>query len=64
MAQLWGMKASGSSTAVPSPTRKFYLAGLSYFLLGIIVGTGLWFGWAKPLHIATPLEVHIHADHR
>ena len=31
MAQLWGMKASGSSTAVPSPTRKFYLAGLSYF---------------------------------
>lgn len=59
--QLWGMKGVGKDTAV-SPTRKFYLAGLSYFLLGIIVGTGLWFGWAKPLHIATPLEVHIHAN--
>ncbi|MCB9420095.1 MAG: hypothetical protein H6667_09835 [Ardenticatenaceae bacterium] len=60
--QLWGMKAVGKDTAVSSPTRKFYIAGLSYFLLGIIVGTGLWFGWAEPLHIATPLEVHIHAN--
>lgn len=62
MGQLWGMKERRSNTAVASPTRKFYLAGLSYFLLGIIVGTGLWFGWDQALHIAVPLEVHIHAN--
>ena len=62
MKQLWGMKAPGNTSAGSYSTRKFYLAGLSYFLLGIIVGTGLWFGWAEPLHIAVPLEVHIHAN--
>ena len=31
--------ASGHHTG-----RRFYLAGLSFFLLGIILGTGLWFG--------------------
>lgn len=42
--------------------RKFYIAGLSYLLLGIIVGTGLWLGWSGPLRIQVPLEVHIHAN--
>lgn len=42
--------------------RPFYLAGLSYLLFGIIVGTGLWFGWGNALKIATPIEVHIHAN--
>ncbi|MFQ5617016.1 MAG: hypothetical protein ACE5GO_11235, partial [Anaerolineales bacterium] len=42
--------------------RKFYIAGLSYFLLGIIVGTGLWLGWSKWLQIKVPIEVHIHAN--
>ncbi len=42
--------------------RKFYIAGLSYFLLGIIVGTGLFIGWSEPLLIHTPTEVHIHAN--
>lgn len=42
--------------------RKFYIAGLSYFLLGIIVGTGLWLGWSNWLRIKTPVEVHIHAN--
>lgn len=42
--------------------RKFYIAGLSYFLLGIIVGTGLWLGWSDWLKIKTPVEVHIHAN--
>ena len=42
--------------------RKFYLAGLIYFLLGIIVGTGIFLGWAEPLFINTPKEVHIHAN--
>ena len=42
--------------------RKFYITGLSYFLLGIIVGTGLWLGWSDWLNIKTPVEVHIHAN--
>ncbi|MFO7682834.1 MAG: hypothetical protein R6X34_22575 [Chloroflexota bacterium] len=42
--------------------RKFYIAGLSYFLLGIIVGTGLWLGWSEWLRIQVPVEVHIHAN--
>lgn len=41
---------------------KFYLMGLAYFLLGIIVGTGLWMGWSGPLRIQVPVEVHIHAN--
>jgi cytochrome c oxidase cbb3-type subunit 1 len=46
----------------PKPGRRFYLAGLSYLLLGIIVGTGLWLGWGEVLRIAIPIEVHIHAN--
>lgn len=42
--------------------RMFYLAGLAYLLLGIIVGSGLWFGWGKALGIANPTEVHIHTN--
>ena len=42
--------------------RPFYIAGLGYFLLGIIVGTGLWLGWGAWLRIQVPIEVHIHAN--
>jgi cytochrome c oxidase cbb3-type subunit I len=42
--------------------RKFYIAGLGYFLVGILVGTGLWLGWSGPLLIKVPVEVHIHAN--
>lgn len=42
--------------------RYFYIAGLSFFLLGIIIGTGLWFGWSEWLFIKVPLEAHIHAN--
>jgi hypothetical protein len=42
--------------------RPFYLAGLSFFLLGILLGTGLWFGWGAVLRIAVPIEVHVHAN--
>lgn len=45
-----------------SKGRKFYLAGLSFFLIGIIIGTGLWFGWTGWLQIKTPVETHIHAN--
>lgn len=46
----------------PASGRIFYLTGLAYLLLGIIVGTGLWLGWGQALRIATPIEVHIHAN--
>ncbi|MAU01675.1 MAG: hypothetical protein CL608_31440 [Anaerolineaceae bacterium] len=46
----------------PGAGRKFYLMGLSFFLVGIIVGTGLWLGWSEALAIQTPVEVHIHAN--
>jgi len=58
--QLWGLRS-----ADPQPLRqsvKFYVTGLLYLLLGIIVGTGLWLGWSGPLRIQVPLEVHIHAN--
>lgn len=42
--------------------RPFYIAGLIYLLLGIIIGSGLWFGWGDALRIAVPIEVHIHAN--
>jgi hypothetical protein len=42
--------------------RPFYLVGLSFFLLGILIGTGLWFGWPGALRIAVPIETHIHAN--
>ncbi len=42
--------------------RPFYLAGLGYLLLGIIVGTGLWLGWGEALYMARPKEVHLHAN--
>ena len=46
----------------PGTGRKFYIAGLAYLLLGIVVGTGLWQGWSTWLQIKVPLEVHIHAN--
>lgn len=44
------------------PSFKFYITGLVYLLVGIIVGTGLWLGWAEPLRIVTPKEVHVHSN--
>ena len=43
-------------------TTRFYLGGLVYLLVGVLVGTGLWIGWAGPLHIAIPKEVHVHTN--
>jgi hypothetical protein len=40
----------------------FYLTGLAYFFLGIIMGTGIWLGWASTLQVSNILEVHIHAN--
>lgn len=41
---------------------KFYVTALFFVLVGIIVGTGLWLGWAGPLRIAAPKEVHVHSN--
>ncbi len=66
MQQLNGMRETTNQQAASPDTghsgRKFYIAGLSYFLLGILVGTGLWLGWSEPLLIQVPVEVHIHAN--
>ncbi|MEZ4621304.1 MAG: hypothetical protein R2867_38190 [Caldilineaceae bacterium] len=58
--QLWRM--AGAGKAPLGPGVKFYVMGLAYLALGIIVGTGLWLGWSGPLRIQVPLEVHIHAN--
>ena len=58
--QLWGMRSADAQPLGQSV--KFYVTGLLYLLLGIIVGTGLWLGWSGPLRIQVPLEVHIHAN--
>ena len=64
IAQLWGMRpAQGSDASTAEHTgRPFYIVGLSFFLLGIIIGVGLWFNWATWLHISVPLEAHIHTN--
>ena len=47
--QLSDLRPAVPIGALPAGTgRKFYIAGLSYLLLGIFVGTGLWAGWPQP----------------
>ncbi len=58
--QLWQMRRADAQPI--SQSVKFYITGLLYLLLGILVGTGLWLGWSGPLRIQVPLEVHIHAN--
>ena len=64
--QLNGLRApaaAGADHGAAGPSgRRFYLAGLGYLLLGVIVGTGLWLGWGPALRIQVPIEVHIHAN--
>ena len=59
MHQLWQMRGKKATASV---SRKFYLAGLAFFLLGIFVGAGFWFGWNQALGMKIPIEVHIHAN--
>ncbi|MEA3337564.1 MAG: hypothetical protein U9R25_16835 [Chloroflexota bacterium] len=54
--------AGSGAFADPHTGRKFYIAGLSYLLFGIFIGTGLWMGLPGLLRMATPVEVHIHAN--
>jgi cytochrome c oxidase cbb3-type subunit I len=56
------LRSLGAGQREASGSLKFYLAGLAYLLVGILVGTGLWVGWNEPLRLGVPKEVHIHAN--
>lgn len=60
--QLYALQPAARQPGAASAGRKFYIAGLAYLMLGIVVGTGLWLGWGPALGIAVPIEVHIHAN--
>lgn len=62
MQQLRGISGPATLPLSTGEGRPFYLMGLLYLLLGILIGTGLWLGWSGPLHIAVPIEAHIHAN--
>lgn len=57
LVQLWNVRGGDAPASL-----KFYLTGVFYLLIGIIVGTGLWLNWSNALYIKVPLEVHIHAN--
>lgn len=55
--QLWNARGGNAPASL-----KFYIAGVFYLFVGILVGTGLWLNWSEALYIKVPLEVHIHAN--
>lgn len=57
-----GELRGASKTPGAGAGRRFYLVALSYLLLGIILGAGLWLGWGKALHLQSVKEVHVHAN--
>ncbi|MFT7585877.1 MAG: hypothetical protein ACI9EW_002305 [Cellvibrionaceae bacterium] len=61
--QLAGMKSASGKSDAPSNGQKFYISGLIFLLIGVLVGTGLFTGWSGPLGIrGDAAEVHIHAQ--
>lgn len=54
---LWRIRGGSAPSSL-----KFYLTGVLYLLVGIIIGTGLWLNWSTALYIKIPLEAHIHAN--
>ena len=55
--QLWSVRGGSAPASL-----KFYITGMFYLVVGIIVGTGLFLNWSQALYIKVPLEVHIHAN--
>ena len=55
--QLWNGRGGDAPASL-----KFYITGIFYLLVGIIIGTGLWLNWSEALYIQVPLEAHIHAN--
>ena len=63
LVQMAGIRAQSEKVSAITNGRKFYIAGLSCFLIGILMGTGLFTNWAGPLGIVGDAgEVHIHAN--
>jgi len=56
------LRGLGAGHSEGNGSLKFYVAGLVYLLVGILVGTGLWVGWNEALRLGIPKEVHIHAN--
>lgn len=55
--QLWNVRGGDAPASL-----KFYIAGLFYLLVGIILGTGLFLNWSEALYVQVPREAHIHAN--
>lgn len=55
--QLWNVRGGDAPASL-----KFYITGIFYLMVGIIIGTGLWLNWSEALYIKVPLEAHIHAN--
>lgn len=56
------LRGIGAGQTAGTGSFKFYVAGLVYLLVGILIGTGLWVGWSEALRIGVPKEAHIHAN--
>ena len=55
--QLWSVRGGDAPESL-----KFYITGMFYLLVGIIIGTGIYLNWSEALYIKVPLEAHIHAN--
>ena len=55
--QLWNIRGGDAPASL-----KFYITGIFYLLVGIVIGTGLFLNWSDALYIKVPLEAHIHAN--
>ena len=61
--QLTGIRARSEKTLQVNEGRKFYIAGLFFFLIGILVGTGIFPHWGEALGVVGDItEIHIHAN--
>ena len=55
--QLWNVRGGDAPASL-----KFYLTGVFYLLVGILIGTGIYLNWSEALYIKIPIEAHIHAN--
>ena len=49
--QLWKVRGADAPASL-----KFYITGILYLLVGIIIGTGLWLNWSDALYIKSRLK--------
>lgn len=59
LAHQWRFPAQRNNQPVRDQpdVRPFYLAAVGYLLVGVLAGTGLWFGWGPALGMAAPIEM-------